>query len=445
MSAIALPISSEIEDVQGLSTALAGKASVAALGLKANTADLGTAAALNVGIAVGDVVQVEAGGTINEAILPALAIGDTFEVATTADLTGAGTVGAAKGDIGIVTTPPATYRLVGARTVLGNWKLLKTPTDVVQSWNGLAGTISATTSNLPEGSNLYYTNTRADARADTRIAAARGAVNGVASLDGDGLIPVGQIVLTAQTDFANHVNDVAAHGATASLVFGTIPIRDGNGTLFAAGIQNDGGNFDIWADGNVVIGSGNATIDASGQEFYAYYIEADTIVGTHSGDGSALTGITAAQVGALATNAAIYPKKAALFHDDMIVLTGAARLISYDSNSAYGQRTDQGGGGANGDSWTNGFVAEAGTYSIRFVFLMLTSNGKLDIYIDNVLKVSGVDFYGGTNQNQVVTTGTFTIATSGYHVLKGVVNGKNASSSGYRIPLTKYTLSQAAD
>jgi hypothetical protein len=53
---------------------------------------------------------------------------------------------------------------------------------------------SATTDNLTEGAtNLYYTAARVNSAADARIALQRGAVNGLASLDGSGKIPTGQI------------------------------------------------------------------------------------------------------------------------------------------------------------------------------------------------------------------------------------------------------------
>lgn len=50
----------------------------------------------------------------------------------------------------------------------------------------IAGTSAATTSDLMEGSNLYYT----DARADARITAQKGVANGLAPLESDGKISV---------------------------------------------------------------------------------------------------------------------------------------------------------------------------------------------------------------------------------------------------------------
>jgi len=67
----------------------------------------------------------------------------------------------------------------------------------------VGGTITgtATTSNLPEGSNLYFTN----ARADARIAAARGAANGIASLDSSSKIPLAQLPAVAISEYLGTV------------------------------------------------------------------------------------------------------------------------------------------------------------------------------------------------------------------------------------------------
>ncbi|ASL01751.1 hypothetical protein [Xanthomonas citri] len=64
----------------------------------------------------------------------------------------------------------------------------------------LSGTAAATTSDLPEGTSLYFTNGRADARADGRIAAQKGQPNGLASLGADGKVVVAQLPAIAITE-----------------------------------------------------------------------------------------------------------------------------------------------------------------------------------------------------------------------------------------------------
>ena len=65
------------------------------------------------------------------------------------------------------------------------------------------------TSDLPEGTNLYYTTTRANSDFDTRIATLAGSANGLAQLDGSGLVPSSQL--------PSYVDDVIEVADFASL------------------------------------------------------------------------------------------------------------------------------------------------------------------------------------------------------------------------------------
>jgi hypothetical protein len=58
---------------------------------------------------------------------------------------------------------------------------------------------------------------------------------------------------------------------------------------------------------------------------------------------------------------------------------------------------------------------------------------------------TGQDWYAGSVSSGVVKTASITISASGYHVLKGIVNGKNASSSNYYIVLRKMWLKPSTD
>jgi predicted RecA/RadA family phage recombinase len=65
--------------------------------------------------------------------------------------------------------------------------------------------MTITTDDIAEGANLYYTDTRADAR----ITAQKGVANGLATLDGAGLIPSSQL--------PSFVDDVEEYADFASL------------------------------------------------------------------------------------------------------------------------------------------------------------------------------------------------------------------------------------
>lgn len=129
---------------------------------------LGTAATLNTGTASGDIPILGAGGKLATSVLPALAITDTFVVASQAAMLA---LTAETGDVAVRSDLNKSFILAGTDpATLAHWQELLTPTDAVLSVNGQTGAVTLTTSHISEGSNLYYTNTRADAR----IAAAVG-------------------------------------------------------------------------------------------------------------------------------------------------------------------------------------------------------------------------------------------------------------------------------
>ena len=120
--------------------------------------DAGTAASKNVGTAAGNVVALDSNGKLPEGVLPSLSIVDVYTVASTAEMVA---LDAQKGDMAIVGSD--TYILSAApASTLANWVKIPHPTDVVQSVNGKTGVVVLTTSDVAEGTNLYYTQARFD-------------------------------------------------------------------------------------------------------------------------------------------------------------------------------------------------------------------------------------------------------------------------------------------
>ena len=123
--------------------------------------DAGTAAAKDFGTAEGNVPVLGAGGKLSEAVIPAIAITDTFVVDSQAAMLA---LEAQQGDVAVRTDVNKTFILkVAPATTLTNWVELETPTDAVTSVNGLTGAVTLTTSEVAEGSNLYFTTARANA------------------------------------------------------------------------------------------------------------------------------------------------------------------------------------------------------------------------------------------------------------------------------------------
>lgn len=135
----------------------------------AKITDAGTAASRNVGTASGNIPVLDAQGKLNVSVIPALAISETFEVASQAAML---ELTAQKGDIAIRTDENKTYILAGdTPSTLDNWKLLRTPTDAVLSVNGKTGAVTLTTDDIQEGAtHLYYTEQRATANFKDNIA-----------------------------------------------------------------------------------------------------------------------------------------------------------------------------------------------------------------------------------------------------------------------------------
>lgn len=98
--------------------------------------------------------------------LPALAITDTFVVASQASMLA---LTAQTGDVAIRTDLSKSFILTANDpTVLSNWQELLNPSNYITTVNGKTGsTVTLTTSDIAQGTNLYYTQATTKAYADT--------------------------------------------------------------------------------------------------------------------------------------------------------------------------------------------------------------------------------------------------------------------------------------
>lgn len=128
---------------------------------------LGSAATKNTGTASGNVPVLGSDGKLDTAVLPALAITNTFTASSREDML---KLTAQTGDVCVISTggDKGSYILTkDDPTQSANWQLLTPPADAVTSVNGKTGVVTLTTANISEGSNLYWT----QARFDTAFAA----------------------------------------------------------------------------------------------------------------------------------------------------------------------------------------------------------------------------------------------------------------------------------
>jgi hypothetical protein len=139
-----------------------------------------------------------------------------------------------------------------------------------------------------------------------------------------------------------------------------------------------------------------------------------------------------------------FPHRATLWPDEALVLAGNALTVANQSTQKYAIDVYQ-SPPANGDSFSLSFFLAAGTYTMYVLGQTNSDHGKIDWYIDNVVAISGQDWYNGSAQTNITKSGSVTVIGNGYHVLKGTVNGKNGSSSNYYIERTKIWFVPSAD
>lgn len=133
------------------------------------------------------------------------------------------------------------------------------------------------------------------------------------------------------------------------------------------------------------------------------------------------------------TPEAVYPKRASWWFIDGIG-TALQRNSNYSDMEfrALWYQTSA----ADGDSWTFSAVLAAGDYTFYTFGRRGTAQAILDYYLDGESIETGQDWYGSSTNN-VTGSFSFSVSSSGYHVFTVTVNGKHASSSGYRAVLTR--------
>jgi hypothetical protein len=143
---------------------------------------------------------------------------------------------------------------------------------------------------------------------------------------------------------------------------------------------------------------------------------------------------------------ALLPNRAKMWHSQSRPLTGNALVVEQVAAQRHGERAYQ-GTPADANSFTTTFDVAAGTYSITVLGQTFSVGAKIDWYMDNVSVSTGQDWYSNTGSdvsNVVKTIAASITLAAGRHVLKGVVNGKNASSSGYYLSFTCFDVTSTS-
>jgi hypothetical protein len=138
-----------------------------------------------------------------------------------------------------------------------------------------------------------------------------------------------------------------------------------------------------------------------------------------------------------------FPKRADMWHYQSLVTVGNALTTDNAVADTYSNVRTYQNAPANGDTFTHGFLLADGMYTLNIGGIKAGSHGKVDWYVDNVLQGTQ-DWYFGSQVNEIKTL-SITVVGDGWHVLKGVVNGKNAGSSNYYMVLRKFWIVPSAD
>lgn len=142
-----------------------------------------------------------------------------------------------------------------------------------------------------------------------------------------------------------------------------------------------------------------------------------------------------------------YPQHATLWHDEATIISGGGLTRSslnqapYNVANGFYNTLSYQSSAANGDSFSQTMMLEAGDYNFFALGANNSSHGKVDWYLDSEASpfISGQDWYNATLQANIIKSGTVTVSYGGRHTLTGIVNGRNAGNSlAYALPLTKY-------
>lgn len=128
-----------------------------------------------------------------------------------------------------------------------------------------------------------------------------------------------------------------------------------------------------------------------------------------------------------------------MFHDESVVIAGAAiELVLFASgsnNMIYARQT----AAALNDEFKNGLYLAPDTYTMQVVGFRSASSGIVTWYVDDVV-VGTTDLYFGLESYNYYSITSIVIAEAGWHVIKGKVASKNASSSGYNAGVFKVNM-----
>lgn len=127
---------------------------------------------------------------------------------------------------------------------------------------------------------------------------------------------------------------------------------------------------------------------------------------------------------------------ASFYPDEAVAITGNAIALFYHGSflETYGRQNTS----AINNEWKHGAFLTADTYTLTIRVIKSSNSGILKIKVDNVV-VATFDLYAAVDAISDQTQASI-VLTGGWHSVKGLVDSKNGSSSGYDANWVKMTL-----
>ena len=129
------------------------------------------------------------------------------------------------------------------------------------------------------------------------------------------------------------------------------------------------------------------------------------------------------------------------WHTDSIVVNGSGLSNGQNTNQRFNAFTSFATSALN-DAFKFNAILQAGTYDLRILGYSSSAGGTIDCRVDGDLAFNDVDFYGGSWNAS--WTRTVTIPDSGTHEFLFTVIGKNAASTDYFVPITRFNLKKTS-
>lgn len=124
------------------------------------------------------------------------------------------------------------------------------------------------------------------------------------------------------------------------------------------------------------------------------------------------------------------------FHpSEFLIAVGNPQTLAVDTSQVTNFLAYQDTAGAT-DYMSVHFNAQAGTYDLVVLAKKQNNAGKIRVQLDGVTTILDADLYSASVVRNVALTASFSISDEGEHSLVVKVNGKNASSSSYYLPIS---------